>query len=124
MAAPKKKHKRVKHIGIWTTEKEYEKIHTKAKMLGIKAGPYLRNLALNYPIKSVVDQVALDELTKAKADLGRVGGLFKKWLSNDANTKVKLGSKSYAEVVHIVAELEKKEEVLLNCAKRLVKELK
>lgn len=31
---------------------------------------------MNCPIKSVVDQRALSELVKSKADLGRLGGLF------------------------------------------------
>jgi len=123
MAAPKKEVKRIKHIDTRLTLKEFEKIKSKSKYLGISSSEYLRNLALNYPIKSVVDQVALDELIKAKADLGRVGGLFKKWLSNDENVKAKLGSKSYKEVVQIVEQLEQKEEVLLVCAKKLVKSL-
>ena len=120
MAAPKKEVKRIKHIDTRLTLSEFEKIKSKAKYSGITSSEYLRNIALNYPIKSVVDQIALDELIKAKSDLGRVGGLFKKWLSNDENTKVKLGSKSYNEIVLIVEQLDLKEKVLLDCAKKML----
>lgn len=123
MAAPKKEVKRIKHIDTRLTLSEFDRIKNKAKYLGISSSEYLRNLALNYPIKSVVDQVALDELIKAKSDLGRVGGLFKKWLVNQDNKAAKLGSRSYKEIDLIVEELEKKQLNLMHCAKRLLKEL-
>ncbi|WP_442963011.1 plasmid mobilization protein [Pseudomonas sp. Leaf127] len=41
---------------------------------------YLRAVALNYPIRSVVDLAAVADLAKINGDLGRVAGLLKLWL--------------------------------------------
>ena len=43
----------------------------------------MRELALGYEPGSVVDQMAIRELMGASADLGRLGGLLKMWLTND-----------------------------------------
>ena len=121
MARNKVKNLRCKHVDTRLTEEEFSTIKKKAYSTGVSGSEYLRSLGMNYPLKSVVDQVALDELIKAKSDLGRVGGLFKKWLVNQDNKKVHLGSRSYKEIDLIVEELEKKQMILMDCAKQLLK---
>lgn len=123
MARNKSDNPRTKHIDTRLTVEEYETIKRKAYTTGVSSSEYLRSVGINYPLKSVVDQVALDELIKAKSDLGRVGGLFKKWLVNQDNKKVSLGSKNYKEIDLIVEELEKKQILLLEYAKKLVQVL-
>ncbi len=120
MARPKSKEKREKHIGIWTTQKEYETIHNKAKMTGLRVAPYLRSLGMNYPLKSMVDQLAVDELIKTRAELGRVGGLFKKWLSEQEGKSGNLGSKHYKEIDIVVENIEQKSNELLYIAKKIM----
>jgi len=39
-------------------------------------------VALNYPIRSVVDLAAVSDLAKVNGDLGRVAGLLKLWLAD------------------------------------------
>jgi len=43
----------------------------------------LRRLGLGYELQSIVSQDAVIELSKINADLGRLGGLLKLWLTND-----------------------------------------
>jgi len=72
--------KRQAHIMIRVSEEEKVRIRQKAAMAGYphRTGTYIRKAVLNYPLHSLVDQYAIDKLLQAKADLGRLGGLFNK----------------------------------------------
>jgi len=115
-----KKAQRVKHIDSRLTEEEYEVISMKAKMTGLSNSAYMRNLAMHYPLKSVVDQVALSELIKAKSDLGRLGGLFKLWLEGENGTWGNLGDRRYEDISDLVDDLIAKEDELLQIARKLL----
>jgi len=115
--------KRQAHIMIRVTEEEKEQIHLKAKMTGHphRMGTFIRKAVLNYPLRSVVDEYAVDQLLQAKADLGRLGGLFKLWLTKNQDNKVlKLGDHTFEDVEVLVQEIEKKQEKLLEYAKKLM----
>lgn len=73
---------RDKYIKARVTSDEYEEVNRLSKMYGVTTSDYLRKIALNYPLKSRVDQLAFLELQKCRGDLGRLGGLLKMWLSN------------------------------------------
>lgn len=73
---------RDKYIKARVTSDEYEEVNHLSKMYGVTTSDYLRSIALNYPLKSRVDQLAFLELQKCRGDLGRLGGLLKMWLSN------------------------------------------
>ena len=45
---------------------------------------YLRNLGLGFQPHSTLDQEAILALLKVNADQGRLGGLFKLWLSGQS----------------------------------------
>ena len=44
---------------------------------------YLRKIGLGYPVKSILDYSRVQDLAQVNADLGRLGGLLKLWLSSD-----------------------------------------
>jgi len=111
---------RNKYINTRCTNKEYIEIKEKAKNTGLSSSAYLRNLGMNYPIKSIVDQRALSELVKCKADLGRLGGLFKLWLESENGTWGDLGDRRYEDISDLVDELIDKERELLEIARRLL----
>ena len=108
---PKKKKKeylKTKHIDVRVSESQYEQISLKAKMTGLNNSAYLRNLGMNYPLKSVVDQLALNELIQCRADLGRLGGLFKLWLDGENGSWRNLGDRRYEDISDLVDDLYKK----------------
>ena len=123
MGRPKTDNPRKKFIAVWCTEDEKNRIQQKAAMCGTKTGPFIRDLALEYPLVSRVDQYAVDQLLQAKADLGRLGGLFKLWLTKNEDLKegAMLGNKNYTGIEDLLTELEIKEEQLLEIAKKLIK---
>lgn len=121
MARPKAKNPCTKRITVWGTEKEHDTIKFKAAATGVSTSEYLRSLGCNYPLKSMVDQLAVDELIQARADLGRVGGLFKKWLVEQEGRSGNLGSRSYEDINKIVEDLESKQKILLEAAQKILR---
>jgi len=120
---PKKKKKeylKTKHIDVRVSESQYEQISLKAKMTGLNNSAYLRNLGMNYPLKSVVDQLALNELIQCRADLGRLGGLFKLWLDGENGSWCNLGDRRYEDISDLVDDLYKKKEEILDLSKKLL----
>ncbi len=78
---------RDKRLRVPVLPEEEMMIKTKATEAGLTIAEYLRNLGLGYSVPSVIDNRQVDALLKINADLGRLGGLIKLWLTNDRRTK-------------------------------------
>jgi len=115
---PRKKRKfpkdlRQKMIGVKVNPAEYELIHAKAEQFGLLAPEFLRSVAMNYPIRSTVDQQATARLLRANADLGRLGGLLKMWLTRNGGDKDDFSAKrSYKDIDALVDEIEETQKVM------------
>lgn len=70
-------------IKVYCLPDERKDIEIQAKAAGLSASSYLRKVGLGYEIKGILDHQRIDELAKINADLGRLGGLLKLWLTND-----------------------------------------
>ena len=75
--------KHVRRLRIPVHPEEEQIIKENAANAGLATAVYLRRLALGYEIKSSIDKQQVIELSKINADLGRLGGLLKLWLTND-----------------------------------------
>ncbi|WP_262966151.1 conjugal transfer transcriptional regulator TraJ [Methylobacter psychrophilus] len=73
-------------IVVRVTPDEKAVIESLAKQTGHSMSAYLRLLGQGYVPKSIVDHGQVMELARINGDLGRLGGLLKLWLSNDART--------------------------------------
>ena len=82
-----KRTRRDKRLRVPVLPGEEMMIKTKAGEAGLTIAEYLRNLGLGYSVPSVIDNRQVDALLKINADLGRLGGLIKLWLTNDRRTK-------------------------------------
>jgi hypothetical protein len=72
-------------VKVWVTPEEKTVIAGKASAHSMSASAYLRALGLELPMHSTIDHRAVLDLVKINADLGRLGGLIKMWLtSNDS----------------------------------------
>lgn len=80
------------------TENEFNLIRQKASHTRLSMSAYARNLCLGYEPKSLANAQAIRELIKVNADMGRVGGLLKLWLSEP--------DRNQTEVRRILNELE------------------
>ena len=71
-------------IGVRVTAEERAAIQVLAAECGLGgAAALMRSLALGYQPKSILDQRAIRDLVSVNADLGRLGGLLKRWLIDD-----------------------------------------
>ncbi len=59
-------------------------IEALAQSTGLSASSYLRIVGLGYQPRSVLDLERVRDLVRINGDLGRLGGLLKLWLSDDA----------------------------------------
>jgi len=109
------KNNRKAWISCRVTDFEKEHIASKAKWAGVSPAEYIRSLALNVPLKSIVDQNALDQLIKSRADFGRVGGLLKMALVN----KTPL-SRSKEDVEKLLLDIEDQAMKLLSISEKLL----
>lgn len=78
--------KRRQHLRVPVLPEEKARIEHQAQQAGISVARYLREVGQGYRIKSIVDYELVRELVRINGDLGRLGGLIKLWLTDDART--------------------------------------
>ena len=81
-------------IRVWVTPEEKEGIEQIAGATGNSTSAFLRKVGLGYEVRSILDYRRAQDLVKVNADLGRLGGLIKLWLTNDK----RLDGYSHAEL--------------------------
>lgn len=79
-----RRQKRARRIGLTLHPAEAEAIQELARSVGMSVASYLRAVGAGYQPRSVVDRDQVDLMLKVNGDLGRLGGLLKLWLSDDA----------------------------------------
>lgn len=72
-----------RHLRVPVLPSEESAIKGHAKNAGLSVAEYLRRLGMGYQLKSILDEEHIHTLAKINADLGRLGGLLKLWLTND-----------------------------------------
>jgi hypothetical protein len=82
---PTEKRDKARPIKVLVTDSERAAIERGARAVAMPPSTYLRNLGLGHIPKSTLDQQAILALMKVNADQGRLGGLFKLWLSRAEN---------------------------------------
>lgn len=71
-------------IKVYCLPEERAVIEENARRAGLSASTYLREVGQGYQIQGVTDAEQVRELVRVNGDLGRLGGLLKLWLMNDA----------------------------------------
>jgi hypothetical protein len=71
---------RKKYIKAYLTPDEANQITTSAAKAGLSVSMFVKRVCLGQTIGSTIEHEAIKGLLKANADLGRLGGLFKKAL--------------------------------------------
>ena len=80
---------RHRHLKVVVSARERADIETRAAATGLSVSAYLRNLGLGFQPHSTLDHEAILALLKVNADQGRLGGLFKLWLSGQSAPSAK-----------------------------------
>lgn len=101
---------RKRHLRVPVTQREGQIIERKALDAARSIAEYLRDLGLDHSPEPAFDREQVRMLVHAMGDLGRLGGLLKLWLSDDA----KLAEFPQARVRRMIAE--SLQEILVNQA--------
>ncbi len=83
MVVGKENSRKTQVFSVRVSDEDAFLIKEKAKGFGMTISQVMRLTVLDKPIKSVIDQTAILKLSYLNADLGRLGGLLKLWLTKD-----------------------------------------
>lgn len=75
-----------KHLRVPVLPIEEELIVQNASAANLPVAVFLRNIGQGYEARSILDNRHVEQLARINGDLGRLGGLLKLWLTNDART--------------------------------------
>lgn len=81
---PKKSRKGSQRITVYCLPEEKKLIEENARAAGKTASSYLLTVGQGYQVTGIVDAEQVREMAKISGDLGRLGGLLKWWLTDDA----------------------------------------
>ena len=88
-------------------------------MCGVSTASFVRAVALGEKLKVVSDQRAVLELIRLRADMGRLGGLLKLWLTNEERFDKERSELSVADVRDVLHRIEATEEQIREVVERL-----
>jgi hypothetical protein len=71
-------------IKVYCLPDERAAVQANADAAGLSLSTYLLRVGMGYEIQGILDHGRVHELAKVNGDLGRLGGLLKLWLTNDA----------------------------------------
>lgn len=66
-----------KRLPVYLTDEEHSLISEYASRAGISLSTFAKRVCTGSPVPSLEHKQAVQEIIKARADLGRLGGLFK-----------------------------------------------
>ena len=73
-------------IKVYCLPDERAAIEANAQAAGMSTSAYLLAVGQGYRVQGVTDYENVRELVRVNGDLGRLGGLLKLWLTDDAKT--------------------------------------
>ena len=76
-----------RHLRVPVLPGEEAQIKRLAASTGLSVAAYLRNVGMGYQLRGILDNRRVEELARINGDLGRLGGLLKLWLIDDARTR-------------------------------------
>jgi hypothetical protein len=76
--------RRSRHLRVPVRDEEGRAIEELAQLVGLPIAAYLRLVGLGHQPRSMIDVEQARELVRVNGDLGRLGGLLKLWLTDDA----------------------------------------
>ena len=113
--------KTARHLRVPVLAEDEEIIKTKARAVGLSTAAYLRRLGLGFEPPSTLDYRAVSDLAKVNADQGRLGGLLKLWLTDDAKFRdFAQGRDVRSAVLTLLQDLCKSQEQLQSMMHRIV----
>jgi hypothetical protein len=73
-------------VKVYCLPDERAQLQANARAARKTLSTYLLNVGLGYQVRGALDGRRVEELLRINADMGRLGGLLKLWLTNDERT--------------------------------------
>lgn len=106
-------------LKVYCLPSEREKIASNAQAVGLTVSSYLLSVGIGYEIKSTLDSKLVGDLVKVNADLGRLGGLLKLWLTDDKKLAATGHSLTEATVRALLKRIEDTQSMMYEAVSRL-----
>jgi len=119
MAVRSESRKKTEMIQVRATPEEKVKLKARAAAFGMSMGELCRQTLFGVVVKSKTDQNATNELAATRADLGRLGGLLKGWLSGSF-VQSSPQSQTHSDVVLLLRQIEAAQKEVFEAAKKLM----
>ena len=114
------KRQKTKLVQVRCTPEEKLSLKERSAAFGVSVGELCRQAIFRSIPKSKADQSAIQELAVARADLGRLGGLFKGWLAGSFEQSPP-GPQTHAEVAALIRKIESSQQAVLDAVKGISK---
>lgn len=112
------KRKKTCMLMVRVTPEEKETLQQRAQDVALTVPEYLRQVGAGHEVKSKLDQRNLLELLKVSADLGRLGGLLKLWLSETGQFPER-EKVSHIDILDLLNKIDSGQEEVRQAARRL-----
>jgi hypothetical protein len=96
-------------IKVYCLPEERRQIQANAAATGLSLSTFLLNVGIGYQVRGIVDNKQVEELARINGDLGRLGGLLKLWLTDDA----RLASVGEATIRAVLARIESTQDQMI-----------
>jgi hypothetical protein len=73
-------------VKVYCLPDERTQLQANAAAAGMSMSSYVLNVGLGYGVRGIRDHRYVEDLIRVNGDLGRLGGLFKLWLTNEERT--------------------------------------
>ena len=114
--------RRDRRLKVRVCPEEAEAIQKQARAVGMPVTAYLRAVGLGYQPRAVVDLDRIEDMLRINGDLGRLGGLLKLFLSDDAKLK-RFDSAQVSKVILVaLRRIEETQSELRTVVKRALRE--
>lgn len=104
-----------RHLRVPVLPNEESQIKANAANAGLSIAEYLRRISLGYPLQSAIDKDQVIQLAKINADVGRLGGLLKLWLTQDK----RVAHFDFATVMTLLKQIRELHEAMLKVVQKL-----
>ena len=104
-----------RHLRVPVLPDEEMQIKANATNAGLSIAEYLRRISLGYRLQSAIDKDHIIQLAKINADMGRLGGLLKLWLTQDK----RVAHFDHATVMTLLNKIRMLQEAMLQVVKKL-----
>ena len=117
-----RRQKRSCRIGLTLHPAEAETIEALARSVGMSVASYLRAVGAGYLPRAIVDRDQVQTMLRINGDLGRLGGLLKLWLTNDAKLDEFDGAQIRQVIVGALRRIEENQVELRSVVRRALRD--